>query len=147
MTRIVLLIFVALSTVSTINAQFNEQQIESLAIIRLNPCERAIWRYFLCVLHNLFNHVDSRFYKPLDLYPYHLLCCGSQHSGIGYSIQKSDNSRIAIMELSMLQNRINSLLYRNCFSRITRIIISILLITLHICILTVTLHICISLMI
>ena len=31
---------------STVNSmpQFSEKQIESLAFIRLNPCERAIWR-------------------------------------------------------------------------------------------------------
>jgi len=37
---IILSIFL-LST--TITAQFSEEQIESLAFIRLNPCERAIW--------------------------------------------------------------------------------------------------------
>ena len=34
-----------LAILSTVKAQFTEEQIESLAFIRLNPCERAIWRY------------------------------------------------------------------------------------------------------
>ena len=42
--KISLAFITLLSALALSKAQFSEKQLERLAFVRLNPCERAIWR-------------------------------------------------------------------------------------------------------